>query len=163
MGPLEERRQKYALASICADADETIYGARNVVSATQRTGDEDTADAWMYDLRCLFDTRRQGTLHGMQGATSRSAGLESVMRFPDILSHRWRIMAERQPLTTPHAPCTPNCMQNAPAARAPNVDGRIQRGMNAANQGSLDWTYAVARIDIPPTITTNMLSSEMSR
>ena len=34
-------------------------------------------------------------------------------------------------LTTPHAPWTPNWMQNAPAARALKEVGRIQRGMNA--------------------------------
>ena len=34
--------------------------------------------------------------------------------------------------TTPHAPCTPNWMQNAPAASALNDDGRIHSGMNAS-------------------------------
>lgn len=34
-------------------------------------------------------------------------------------------------LTTPQAPWTPNWMQNAPAARALNDDGRIQSGIKA--------------------------------
>jgi hypothetical protein len=34
-------------------------------------------------------------------------------------------------LTTPHAPCTPNCMQNAPAANAAKPLGKIHSGMNA--------------------------------
>src|SRR6267142_6299855 len=32
---------------------------------------------------------------------------------------------------TPHAPCTPNCSQKAPAERALNELGRIQSGMKA--------------------------------
>jgi hypothetical protein len=32
---------------------------------------------------------------------------------------------------TPHAPCTPNCTQNAPAASPLKLDGRIQSGINA--------------------------------
>ena len=32
---------------------------------------------------------------------------------------------------TPHAPCTPNCSQKAPAESPLNVLGRIQSGMNA--------------------------------
>ena len=40
-------------------------------------------------------------------------------------------MQKTYQLTTPQAPCTPNWMQKAPAARAPKLVGRIQSGMNA--------------------------------
>jgi len=43
-------------------------------------------------------------------------------------------------LTTPQAPWTPTCRQNAPAARALNDDGRIHRGIKTANE------YPVFRI-----------------
>ena len=33
--------------------------------------------------------------------------------------------------TTPHAPCTPTWMQNAPAAREEKEVGKIHRGMKA--------------------------------
>ena len=39
---------------------------------------------------------------------------------------------EGRGLTTPHAPWTPNWMQNAPAARPLKLVGRIQSGINAA-------------------------------
>lgn len=40
--------------------------------------------------------------------------------------------AKKTILTTPQAPCTPNCMQNAPAASPPKLLGRIHRGIKAA-------------------------------
>lgn len=33
--------------------------------------------------------------------------------------------------TTPHAPCTPNWMQKAPAEREENEEGNIHKGMKA--------------------------------
>ena len=33
--------------------------------------------------------------------------------------------------TTPHAPCTPNWIQKAPAERALKEEGKIHRGMKA--------------------------------
>ena len=41
------------------------------------------------------------------------------------------LISARSTGITPHAPCTPNWMQNAPAESLENVLGRIHRGMKA--------------------------------
>jgi hypothetical protein len=51
------------------------------------------------------------------GKVARNAG--------GAISARWMGM-------TPHAPCTPNCTQNAPAARPLKVLGMIHKGMKTA-------------------------------
>lgn len=53
--------------------------------------------------------------------------------------------------TTPHAPWTPNWMQNAPAARPLKLVGRIQSGMNAAVNRDMSkiarsWTSTEMRL-----------------
>jgi hypothetical protein len=40
-------------------------------------------------------------------------------------------MTKRNRRTTPHAPCTPNWIQKAPAERPPKEEGKIHRGIKA--------------------------------
>ena len=59
---------------------------------------------------------------------------EGARRHGDELVSRGAVREKRE-LTTPHAPWTPNWMQNAPAASALNEVGMIQSGMKTGKAG----------------------------
>lgn len=66
-------------------------------------------------------------LRGMQAVTFLPIELESCTR---SFMEQEQVIFMKTP-TTPQAPCTPNWMQNAPAASALNDDGIIHKGMKA--------------------------------